>query len=208
LSLIAAFSAAAVCAGYATGCSSSPSGDTAKLPEHLGGVIMRLSSVPTDVQCVEIDTSDYRTNQVRVDVTPGQSATITLAPLNPGEVYLWGNAYNQPCATLGYGSFDGGYVPPTSDVTWVADSTPVFIVSGQYTNADLHFHQLGGANVTIDWDTCDGGGGNFYYCGGGPDAGPDVDVPDVQFAPDVNTCVFDPYSGCYFCNEAYDAGAP
>jgi hypothetical protein len=240
--------AAGVASAVAVGCSS-PAAGTKPLPEHTGGMVMEITSVPSDVQCVEINTSDYRTSQVRVDVTPGTTATVPVAPLDPGVIYVWGQAYDVPCESLGYGYptptpyypdaglgyADSGPQTPASHVTWLADSIPVTIFSGQYTNADLHFHQLGGANVTIDWDSCDGGGGNFYYCGGdggppigpdggppvgpdggpppiGPDGGPPVE-PDASYCPPAYECnavgcsIQVGSDGCSYCEcPIYDAG--
>jgi len=138
---------------------------------------MKLSGTPSDVLCVEIDTSDFPTPQVRVDVTAGGSETITISPLDPGDGWLSGQAYNQPCEAPYSFSADGGVTG--ASVTWVADQAMVSIVADQDTQAELAFHQLGGADVTVTFNTCDGGGGDFYYCGGeeaGPYPAPPIDA--------------------------------
>ena len=167
------------------------------LGEHTGGIVMKLTDVPNDVQCVELDTSDYRNPQVRVDVTPGSTATIPIAPLDPGYVWLSGQAYGQSCESLNYGYGDAG----VGDVTWVADGVSVNIIAGQYTQTDMHFHQLGGASVNVQWDTCDAGG-SFYNCGGGDDAGPppppDASCPPTGLCP-VGCSILPGPDGCAQC---------
>jgi len=172
LLLAAAVAAGASFLACSAGSSSAPSAPV--LGAHVGGIEMKLANIPADIQCVELDTSDVRTPQVRVDVSPGTSVTIPVAPLDPGYVWLSGEAYDQSCESLAYGGYDDGGVTTQGDVTWVADGVSLDIIAGQYTQTDLHFHQLGGATVNIEWDTCDGGGGNFYYCGG-EDGGPPAD---------------------------------
>jgi hypothetical protein len=139
---------------------------------------------------------------VRTDVQPGGSAEITLAPLDPGGISLWGTAYSVPCWQVGYGgsssgggsgtsggtsggAVDAGAGFPASNgnyATWAADAIYVSVVPGQTTPAELHFHQFGAVDVTVDFDNC-GYTGSFYYGCNSYDGGPDVEVPDA--GPDV-----------------------
>jgi hypothetical protein len=173
---------------------------------------MKLTNVPADVACLELDTTDYRNPQVRVDVSPGASVTVPIAPLDPGYVWLSGQAYGQTCESIEYGYGYGEAGAP--DVTWVADGVSLTIVAGQYTQTDLHFHQLGGASVNVEWDTCDAGS-SFYTCGaddGGfpEDAG--ISVTDAACPPTgggacaVGCSLAPDPNGCMQCVCGGDAG--
>ena len=206
------FFASVASGAYAVGCSTptaSSSSTLHPLPANTGGAILKVEDAPSDVLCVEIDTSDYRTPQVRVDVTPGSSTVIPVAPLNPGTVYLWGQAYDQPCELLGgpigIPAADAGVVEGDggagSSVTWEAQETAVNIVPGQYADVTLPFFQLGGANVNVTFNSCDSNGGSFYFCeDGGPpppvaDAGPPDEGPPDSGIQDASAPV-----------PTYDAG--
>jgi hypothetical protein len=209
----------AAVAALNAGCSgSSPGGSasTTPLPENTGRIVAQLVDVPADVLCVDITTSDYQyTPEVRVDVSPGSTTTVDIAPLAPGWVSLSGRAYNVPCYMAPYGNYypypypypyplyagggsssggfstgssessggiassssssggpgvpvvvvaDAGSAPVDFDAgggptypTWVADYTSFNVTAGQTTQAELRFHQLGAANVTVTFDNCDPG---------------------------------------------------
>jgi hypothetical protein len=160
------------------------------LPENTGAIVARLSNIPADVQCITLQTSDSLTSYIQQDVTPGGDATIELAPLNPGYLWLSGQAYNHPCESWYVGGEDGGVYGGSSSgggsssssgggadpgLTWEATPTYVNVLVGQTTETTLHFHQLGtlDVNVSFDNDTCD----NSF--GGCDDAGPPPPVEDA-----------------------------
>ena len=122
--------------------SSNPPGGEEPIAEGMGAIVADVAVVPPDVKCIEIQTSDYRFYSVRKDVTPGQAASIRLAPLTPGTIYVYGTAYSVPCAnTYGdyyYGVSDGG---PTSSVTWRADATFAQVQAGRTNKANVVFRQ-------------------------------------------------------------------
>jgi hypothetical protein len=131
----------------------------------------RLTIVPSDVQCVEITGYDGRYIDVRTDVTPGSSPTILIKPVDPGSVTLSGQAFSVPCSETYY------YVEAGDAVTWVADPTSVEVFAGRTTEAQLHFHQLGGVDVGVSFDNsgyCTGDDASFVFCP--PDAGLPIEV--------------------------------
>jgi len=149
------------------------------LPEGTGAIVAAITTVPDDVRCVEIYTSDSRSSFVRADVTPGASATIRIAPLSPGFIYLSGAAYAQSCfSDAGFGS-DAG-VGTTQ--TWEADPTYAYVEAGRSNEAQLNFHRFASLNVDVNFDepccnegTADGGA----PCGcldAGLDSGPHADA--------------------------------
>jgi hypothetical protein len=151
-------------------CSQGGGGSTSTLGEHTGGVTLKFTSIPADVHCVEVDTSDYGTPRVRVDVAPSTQANVAIAPLKPGDVYLWGTAYNESCEALASGGDGGSEGGAYSNVSWTANGTDVQVYPGTYTQAELTFHQLGGVDVGVNFDNCiDGGSGS--NCADGGDAG-------------------------------------
>jgi hypothetical protein len=147
------------------GCSSNPGASEEPLAEGMGAVVANVPVVPSDVRCIEVNTSDYRVYNVRTDVTPGQEAHLRLAPLQPGYMYLSGTAYSRPCADI-YAS-DGG-----SAATWQADYIYVTIQAGTTTNANLVFRKLADLNVDVQFqDPCvcsDGGCHTVPQSGGEP----------------------------------------
>jgi hypothetical protein len=99
-----------------------------ELPEGMGALESKILSVPADVRCVVVQSSDYRASYTRVDVTPGESATIRLAPLAPGWIYLYGEAYDLPCSALDY-----PYPPPSVDAGPDAEGTTGGSTTGGWT---------------------------------------------------------------------------
>jgi hypothetical protein len=166
-------------------CSQGPSqsGRGSGADPHTGNIELKIASVPNNVSCIEIDTSDYASPQKLVDATPGQPIIVAISPIQPGWVYLTGRAYSLSCETFrgisppsypddGSTAFsdDAG---PSNPETWVAEGTSVFVASGQTTVADLRFHQLGGLDVSVEW--CDDGDGGTCD-DAGEDAGEDADA--------------------------------
>src|SRR4051794_3880538 len=88
-----------------SGCGANPAGEEEPIAEGMGAIVASVPVVPPDVQCIEIQTTDYRVGAVRKDVTPGQAASFRLAPLSPGFLSVYGTAYSVPCA-YAYGYYD------------------------------------------------------------------------------------------------------
>src|SRR5688572_6768051 len=91
-----------------------------QLPEGMGAIVAALSSVPDDVRCVEIHTSDWRNPVVQANVTPGSSAIIRIAPLSAGYVTLSGQAFEEPCGMFGPDAW-------MLTQTWEAEPTSAFV---------------------------------------------------------------------------------
>lgn len=146
-------------------CGSSDNKDES-LPEGTGAVVAAISTVPDDVQCVEIMTSDWRSPYVRTDVSPGSSATIRIVPLSPGHVVLWGAAYAEPCMFFDAGvGIDGGHAG-TLTQTWEATPVGTIVASGHTNHVQLTFRRFGSLDVEVDFEEpcCDPGAVD----GGGP----------------------------------------
>jgi hypothetical protein len=147
-----------------------------------------LSRVPADVRCVEIFTSDWLTQHVRVNVEPGTSQSIRLAPLKAGTILLSGQAYDSPC--VGY---DAGL-----QQTWEADRTIAYVEPGRITHAQLTFRRFGGVQVEIDFQEpcpCEGGSTVSHGDGG------------VGFVPDASDCACEPPDAPPYWPPGFDAGA-
>jgi hypothetical protein len=159
----------AAVSGLAAGCTATVDGPSAgtHVSQSTGALVASLIDIPSDVLCVDISTSDYQyTPDVRVDVVPGTTNSVTVSPLAPGYISLSGVAYDVPCSEApssqyyyGYydnvyavdgGAYDAGRILPT----WVADSTSTTVVAGETTPVELRFHQLGGLNVNVTFDNC------------------------------------------------------
>jgi hypothetical protein len=143
-------------AACSQGPSSSSDGD-GTFDENTGALVAHLRRIPDDVRCIEISTSDWRNSQVRVDVEPGNEATIRIAPLQPGWLSFWGTTYRVPCHQIW--SSDGG---PYANQTWIADYASAYVNSGRPTPITLLFRKLGSADVSVDFadpNSCDPDGG-------------------------------------------------
>ena len=180
-----------------------PAGEDEPIGEGMGALVANIPVVPPDVQCIEIQTTDYRVSLVRKDVTPGQAASFRLAPLSPGNLYVYGTAYSVPCANAynyydyGYGyAYDGG---ASSPVTWRADYTYAQVQAGRTNKTNLVFYKLADLNVDVQFQdpcVCENGvcmtvpqsGGEPQDCSvTGVDAGPDVRVfPTEAGAPSID----------------------
>jgi len=162
--------------GVACSQGSGSSGSGAGFNERTGSISLKLASVPSDVLCIELDTSDWMSPQTFVSTAPGAPLSIAISPITPGWIDLYGRAYRVDCNTVRYGG--GGIPGPGSDggsaaaseISWIADPIWLQVIAGGPTEADLRFHQLGALDVNVDWSNCDPDGGAFAC--GTVDAGP------------------------------------
>ena len=160
-------------AAAATGCSSGVGEPAAKGSlETTGTIEAQLTTVPGNVRCVHISAYGATYIDSFTDVTPKTNATIHIGPLDPGNYYLYGSAYDISCAAVHNGDAGGG-----TGQTWTAEQTSVFVAAGDSVHTDLRFFPLGSLNVVVSFDSCADAGSsslcNGNEAGTGIDAGVD-----------------------------------
>jgi hypothetical protein len=135
-------------------CNTSSSDEASKL---VGTVRAAITSVPPSVFCVEVLASAGRDFSERVDVTPGQPATVTMTNVPAGNVTFTAFAYGRSCANPG-------------KPTWASAPTLATVFPSQLTALDLTLQPVGDVAVGI-----------HFGDGGVPDMSPDLAWPAYDF---------------------------
>jgi hypothetical protein len=126
------------------------------LPEDgpVGTAVARITQVPSGVGCVSIKVVGTRTVRHSFDVTPGQSATLSMNDLPVGDDAFSASAYAVACNAI------AGAQP-----SWATTSAfGATIGAGTLTSLTLTLQPTGGAVIGIDW----GDGGAPPDDGGAP----------------------------------------
>ena len=133
----------------------------------VGTARANISVVPANVACVQIIAAAGRTVTFNADVTPGQSAQLTLDNLPVGNVTFTGFAFPTSCA------MSAGATPD-----WASAPTIGTILAGQVTDIALTLEPVGGAAVGVTFDS-----------DGGSDAGiVDMGPPSPDLAQPTPVC--------------------
>jgi hypothetical protein len=138
-------------------CSASPPPDDTAA---VGSARAAITQVPPSVSCIRLVAAGTRTVINNFDVTPGQSATLTMTNLPVGNLTFTGFAYGSTCAL----------VANDQQPLWASAPTAATIIPGQTTSLALTLVEVGNATVTINFDT-DGG------------------VLDMSVPPDLTSCL-------------------
>jgi hypothetical protein len=136
-----------------------------------GSAQLTITTVPASVGCVALIAAASRNVTASVDVTTGETVTLTMNDIPAGEVTFTAFGFAQSCnATAG------------AQPTWGSRPTIATIVPGQVTSLQLALDQVGGANVGISFNT-DAGAPNDLS------TPPDLTAPTVVLA--VNPAMVD-----------------
>jgi predicted small secreted protein len=128
----------------------------------VGTAQLYIQTVPGDVQCIRITASSAsRSRTDAFDVTPGQSATLTMAALQAGSVTFTGDAFNVACADIG----------PSSRPTWLSDPVTADISPGQTTDVTMVMRPVGGARIGVDFQDAGAPTGGSGGTGGSNNGG-------------------------------------
>jgi hypothetical protein len=154
-------------------CGSGSTASTDPQPgEDTGQAILAITSVPANVNCVQITVTGSRTDVRVFDVVPGNSSTLTLKGLPTGNVTFLESAFPAACASVG----------PASVASWVSNAVSATLVPGVAASVQIVLRQNGQAVVTSDFQ--DGGGvlgaGGSSGTGGVTGAGGGTCVPIPQ----------------------------
>ena len=120
-----------------TGCEdlSPPDADTTR-------VVVSLSTIPTDVQCVRITAvGPSRTVLREIEVTGGESLTETMTALPVGMVTFTGDAFTAICDK----------VSKSTIPAWVSEPVPVNVTAGRLASVALTMYRNGRAKVAVDF---------------------------------------------------------
>ena len=128
---------------FAAACSSAPS----SYEESTAQVSARISVVPPQVACIELDVAGARTVTQRFDVVSGQSPVLNMTGLPTGSVQFTGLAYPSACSA----------VSSTAEATWLSPPTGATLAAGTVTNIALTLYNNGEAAVTIGFVGDDAG---------------------------------------------------
>ena len=124
-------------------CDGSP--PPASAGDDVGSVVLALSTVPSDVRCIEVTvTAPSRTVTRRFDVTPGQSAALTVSGLPVGPATVDERTFAVACSGVG----------TTTIPTWEADAVaPVTLVAGApATGVTLVLRRPAQIQITNDFE--------------------------------------------------------
>jgi hypothetical protein len=128
------------CSGVRRAADSDPSGDRGG--EDAGAVVLALTVVPADVQCVRVVVTGTQVVTRTFDVTAGQATTLMLGGLPLGAVTIVESAFSVSCSTVGMNSV----------ATWVSEAPlSLNLVSGQSASATVVLRRPAGANLTNDF---------------------------------------------------------
>jgi hypothetical protein len=145
--------------------------------ESTGVATAAITSVPSDVACIDITVTGNRVADRRFDVTPGHSSVLALNGLPIGNVTFLGQAYATPCNAITSAS-----VP-----TWVSDPMSVTLVSAVSSNLTLSLHHNGTSTVGVDFN--DDAGAPLVCSAGTADC--DMNAAngcEVTTSSDANNC--------------------
>jgi hypothetical protein len=132
---------------------------TRNAPESVGSARLTITSVPSSVGCVQLIAAASRTVTQSVNVTTGQTVTLTMNDIPAGDVTFTAFGFAQGCNAI------VGAQP-----NWGSSPTVATITPGQVVSLQLALDQVGGANVGISFNT-DGGAAS----------------PDLSTPPDLAT---------------------
>ena len=108
----------------------------------VGTAQLFVQTVPSDVRCIRITaTSASRSRTDSFDVTPSESAVLTMDALPAGSVTFTGDAFAVACADISM----------STRPTWLSDPASALIGSGQVTNVTLVMRPVGGARIDVDF---------------------------------------------------------
>lgn len=103
-----------------------------------GRAVARITSVPTDVQCVRVTALGATQG---FPVTAGMGTTLDLGPLAPGSMQVSAAAFNLACAA----------VEPTSAPTWVGEPVNVVVTAGLTAEVALTLRPNARASASVDF---------------------------------------------------------
>ena len=118
----------------------------------IGTAQLFIQEVPGDVRCIRITAAGSRTRTDSFDVSPMDSAVLTMEALPAGDVTFSGDAFPVACADITMS------VRPN----WLSDPVTVEIVPGDVTDVTLVMRPVGGARIGVDFV----GGGTGGATGG------------------------------------------
>ncbi|HEY2513150.1 MAG TPA: hypothetical protein VGI39_19915, partial [Polyangiaceae bacterium] len=144
VALLTAGAGAAACESL-----SSPGASQAS-PEKAGRAVALLAEVPADVMCVQVDVAGARQVTDRFDVTPGETATLSLTGLPLGTDLFTGYAYPTACAA----------VASPVEATWISAPTSATLAAQMVASISLSLVPNGQASVGIGFVPDDGGAGD------------------------------------------------
>jgi hypothetical protein len=105
-------------------------------------VVLALTTVPSDVQCLEVTVTASATTTQLFPLTAGQPATITLPGLPSGPVSIDERAFAVPC----------DQVQSTTPPTWVSTMPAMTtLVAGQIADVTIVLRRAGQVRVTTDF---------------------------------------------------------
>jgi hypothetical protein len=92
-----AFASSALLVLCLAGCGHRPDSGT---DDDTASIVLALTTVPSDVSCLEVTVTGAQTTVQRFDVTPNQAATITVPGLASGAATISERAFAVPCAQV------------------------------------------------------------------------------------------------------------
>jgi hypothetical protein len=108
----------------------------------VGTAQLFVQEVPGDVRCIRITaSSSSRSRTDAFDVTPSQSAVLTMDALPAGSVTFTGDAFAVACADISM----------SSRPTWLSDPVTAQITPGVVTDVTLIMRPVGGARIGVDF---------------------------------------------------------
>jgi len=108
-----------------------------------GTVVLALTSVPPDVQCLRVTVMGSQTVVRTFPVTAGGPATVAVTGLQPGPATIFEEAFNVPCAMV------DGSTPPT----WVAPApVPFTLAPSADVSVTVTLKRPSGLNVRTDFE--------------------------------------------------------
>jgi hypothetical protein len=129
-----------ICAVLLTACGTSD-------PQHsesgyAATVVLAITSVPSDVSCIEVSVTGSQSSTQRFDVTPSQSASLSLIGLPSGAVTIYERAFAVGCSQ----------VTASSIPTWVAVApAAVALVAGQASTVTIVLGRPSQIQITNDF---------------------------------------------------------
>ena len=159
------FRVLALCVGFASGlgCSSTPSGGGSE-EKGVGEAQFAVKVVPNNVQCIQVTAAGSRTLTTSFDVTPNQSAQLSMPGLPAGSVTFSANAYSTPCSQVTASSIPG----------WSSAPVTAQVIAAGVIQVTLVMSQSGSASIGIEFGSAGSGGLSGTGSGGGSSLQPGV----------------------------------
>ena len=111
-------------------------------PGPVGEATATITQVPSGVACIQLQVVGSRTVTKNVDVMTGMNAVVTLSALPVGPDTFSATAFSAGC-----GSIAGAIA------NWASDPVTATVSAGGVTPVTLAMHNVGGANVGVDFPT-------------------------------------------------------